>query len=46
MARSAFTAFSEWREADWHVEKWFERAKQETGFGDFEVRTYRSLIRH
>lgn len=32
--------------ARWHVEKWFERAKQETGFGDFEVRTYTSLIRH
>ncbi len=32
--------------ARWHVEKWFERAKQEAGFGDFEVRTYRSLIRH
>jgi SRSO17 transposase len=30
----------------WHVEKWFERAKQEAGLGDFEVRTYRSLIRH
>lgn len=30
----------------WHVEKWFERAKQETGFGAFEVRTYTSLIRH
>jgi SRSO17 transposase len=30
----------------WHVEKWFERAKQETGFGAFEVRTYRSLMRH
>ena len=30
----------------WHVEKWFERAKQECGFGAFEVRTYRSLIRH
>lgn len=29
-----------------HVEKWFERAKQETGFGAFEVRTYQSLIRH
>jgi len=29
-----------------HVEKWFERAKQETGFGAFEVRTYKSLIRH
>lgn len=32
--------------ARWHVEKWFERAKQEAGFGSFEVRTYRSLIRH
>jgi len=30
----------------WHVEKWFERAKQEAGFGDFEVRTYVSLVRH
>jgi len=30
----------------WHVEKWFERAKQECGFGAFEVRTYKSLIRH
>jgi len=30
----------------WHIEKWFERAKQETGFGSFEVRTYRSLRRH
>ncbi|KKL46482.1 hypothetical protein LCGC14_2345110, partial [marine sediment metagenome] len=30
----------------WHVEKWFERAKQEAGFGAFEVRTYGSLIRH
>jgi SRSO17 transposase len=30
----------------WHIEKWFERAKQETGLGAFEVRTYRSLIRH
>jgi len=30
----------------WHVEKWFERAKQEAGFGAFEVRTYTSLIRH
>ncbi len=34
-------AFSRWR-----VEKWFERAKQECGFGAFEVRTYTSLIRH
>ena len=32
--------------ARWHVEKWFERGKQEAGFGTFEVRTYRSLIRH
>jgi len=30
----------------WHAEKWFERAKQECGFGAFEVRTYTSLIRH
>jgi hypothetical protein len=30
----------------WHVEKWFERAKQECGFGAFEVKTYTSLIRH
>jgi SRSO17 transposase len=32
--------------ARWRVEKWFERAKQEAGFGAFEVRTYTSLIRH
>ncbi len=32
--------------ARWHIEKWFERAKQETGFGSFEVRTYPSVIRH
>ena len=32
--------------ARWHVEMWFRRAKQETGFGAFEVRTYTSLIRH
>ena len=32
--------------ARWHVEMWFERAKQETGFGAFEVRTYVGLIRH
>jgi len=32
--------------ARWHVEKWFERAKQEAGFGAFEVRTYTSLLRH
>jgi SRSO17 transposase len=30
----------------WHIEKWFERAKHQTGFGSFEVRTYRSLMRH
>ncbi len=32
--------------ARWHVEKWFQRTKQETGFGAFEIRTYTSLIRH
>jgi SRSO17 transposase len=32
--------------ARWHVEQWFERAKQEAGLGAFEVRTYQSLIRH
>lgn len=32
--------------ARWHVEKWFERAKQETGFGAFEVRKYVGLMRH
>jgi SRSO17 transposase len=32
--------------ARWHVEKWFERAKQEAGFGAFEVRNYTSLMRH
>jgi SRSO17 transposase len=30
----------------WHVEKWFERSKQECGFGAFEVRTYTGLMRH
>jgi SRSO17 transposase len=30
----------------WHVEKWFERAKQEAGLGAFEVRTYKSMVRH
>lgn len=30
----------------WQVEKWFEHAKQEAGLGAFEVRTYKSLIRH
>ena len=38
MLRAAF--------ARWHIEKWFERAKQEAGLGAFEVRTYCSLIRH
>lgn len=44
MLRAAF--------ARWHVETgkpacwWFERAKQEAGFGAFEVRTYKSLLRH
>jgi SRSO17 transposase len=32
--------------ARWHIEKWFERAKQEAGFGAFEVRNHTSLIRH
>ncbi len=32
--------------ARWHVEQWFGRAKQEAGLGAFEVRTYRSLMRH
>ena len=32
--------------ARWQVELWFERAKQEAGFGAFEVRTYPGLIRH
>lgn len=32
--------------ARWHIEMWFERAKQEAGLGTFEVRTYRSLLRH
>jgi SRSO17 transposase len=30
----------------WHIEKWFELAKQEAGLGAFEVRTYDGLIRH
>jgi SRSO17 transposase len=38
MLRAAF--------ARWHVEFWFERAKQETGLGAFEVRTYTGLMRH
>jgi len=32
--------------ARWQIELWFERAKQEAGLGKFEVRTYRSLLRH
>ena len=32
--------------ARWAIELWFERAKQEAGLGAFEVRTYRSLLRH
>jgi len=32
--------------ARWHIEKWFERAKQQAGLGAFEVRNYTSLIRH
>ena len=32
--------------ARWRVEKWFQEAKQEAGFGAFEVRTYCSLMRH
>jgi len=36
-----YVAFSRWR-----IEKWFERGKQEAGFGAFEVRNYTSLIRH
>lgn len=38
MLRAAF--------ARWHVEKWFERAKQEAGLGAFEVRSYTGLLRH
>jgi SRSO17 transposase len=30
----------------WRVEEWFRRAKQEAGFGAFEVRNYTSLMRH
>ena len=32
--------------ARWHVEVWFERAKQEVGLGAFEMRNYPGLIRH
>lgn len=41
LAKLLEVAFSRWQ-----VEKWFERAKQECGFGAFEVRSYISLIRH
>ena len=30
----------------WQIEKWFERAKQRCGFGDFELRNYPGLMRH
>jgi SRSO17 transposase len=30
----------------WHVEVWFERAKQEVGLGAFEMRNYSGLMRH
>ena len=45
-ARTPLAEMMEVAFARWHIEKWFERAKQETGFGAFEVRTYTSLIRH
>jgi SRSO17 transposase len=32
--------------ARWRVEKWYRGAKQDAGFGAFEVRNYTSLIRH
>jgi SRSO17 transposase len=32
--------------ARWQIELWFHRAKQEAGLEAFEVRTYRSLLRH
>lgn len=46
------TGGANWKEmmeaafARWHVEKWFERAKQEVGLGAFEVRRYGGLMRH
>ena len=45
-ARESLATLLEVAFGRWHVEKWFERAKQECGFGAFEVRTYTSLIRH
>lgn len=45
-ARATLTKMLPVAFARWQVEKWFERAKQEAGFGAFEVRTYTSLIRH
>jgi SRSO17 transposase len=38
MLRAAWTRF--------HVEMWFERAKQEVGLGAFEMRNYPGLMRH
>jgi SRSO17 transposase len=38
MLQAAWTRF--------HVEMWFERAKQEVGLGAFEMRNYPGLIRH
>ena len=45
-AKESLTTLMEVAFSRWQVEKWFERAKQECGFGAFEVRTYTSLIRH
>jgi SRSO17 transposase len=45
-ASAAVTGLLQVAFARWHIEKWFERAKQETGFGAFEVRTYTGLLRH
>ncbi len=44
--KESLTTLMEVAFSRWQVEKWFERAKQECGFGAFEVRTYTSLIRH
>jgi len=41
LATLLFVAFSRW-----HVERLFEDAKGEVGFDHFEVRCYRSLMRH
>ena len=45
-SKESLTTLMEVAFSRWQVEKWFERAKQECGFGAFEVRTYTSLIRH